>query len=96
MRRSKTTSIAQGPSDADADRSMVPVGSPRNEPPDAKPVRNAITAFIAQVLGQHGHKLGIRGGPETLKKARSTYLKTNWSGPSDRRPRPGRITKTEI
>ena len=39
---------------------------------------------------------GLRGGPETLDRARSTYLETEWSGPADRRPRPGRITKTEI
>jgi hypothetical protein len=88
--------MAQTPSDAAADRSTVPVGSSRNEPPDVKSLRIAIAAFIAQILGQPGQKLGLRGGPETLKKARTTYLATNWSGPSDRRPRPGRITKTEI
>jgi hypothetical protein len=75
---------------------MVPVGSPRDEPADVKSFRIAIAAFIAQVLGQPGHKLGLRGGPETLKKARTTYLATHWSGPSDRRPRPGRNAKTEI
>ena len=96
VRGTKTAPAAQTPSESSANRSMVPSGSPANEPPDAKAPRNAIAAFIAQILGQPGQKRGLRGGPETLKTARSTYLETNWSGPSDRRPRPGRITRTEI
>jgi hypothetical protein len=47
-------------------------------------------------MGQGGQKRGLRGGPETLDHARTTYLETEWSGPADRRPAPGRITKTEI
>ena len=41
-------------------------------------------------------KRGLRGGKEVLDTARSTYLKTEWSGPSDRRPREGLVTKTKV
>jgi hypothetical protein len=51
--------------------------------------------FEAQMLSG-GEKRGLRGGPETLDRAKSTYLKSEYSGPNDRRPRPGRVTKTEI
>ena len=47
-------------------------------------------------MGQGGQKRGLRGGPETLDHARTAYLETEWSGPADRRPPPGRIAKTEI
>jgi hypothetical protein len=47
-------------------------------------------------MGQGGQRRGLRGGPETLDKARSAYLEAEWSGPADRRVRTGRITKTEI
>ncbi len=53
-------------------------------------------AYAAQIMGQGGQKRGLRGGRETLDRARSTYLETEWSGPSDRRIAVGRITKTEI
>ncbi len=51
--------------------------------------------FAAQVLSG-GEKRGLKGGPETLERAKSTYLKSEYSGPNDRRPRPGRVTRTEI
>ena len=51
--------------------------------------------YAAQLLGG-GEKRGLRGGPETLGRAKSTYLKSEYSGPNDRRPAPGRVTKTEI
>ncbi len=51
--------------------------------------------FAAQVLSG-GEKRGLRGGPETLERAKTTYLKSEYSGPNDRRPRPGLVTKTEI
>jgi len=65
-----------------------------DEPAPPQPVGPA--AFAAQVMGQGGQKRGLRGGPETLDHARTTYLETEWSGPADRRPAPGRIAKTEI
>ncbi len=55
-----------------------------------------VAEFAAQLMGQKGQKRGLRGGPETLDKARSTYLGAEWSGLADRRPQAGRITKTEI
>jgi hypothetical protein len=60
-------------------------------PPPAGPA-----AYAAQVMGQGGLKRGLRGGPETIDRARSAYLEAEWSGPSDRRIARGRITKTEI
>ena len=51
--------------------------------------------FEAQILSG-GEKRGLRGGPETLERAKSTYLKSEYSGSNDHRPRPGRVTKTEI
>lgn len=53
-------------------------------------------AYSAQILGQGGHKRGLRAGPEALGSARSAYLGAEWSGRSDRRTGKGRITKTEI
>ncbi len=52
--------------------------------------------FAAQLIGQPGIKRGLKGGPETLEAARSSYLGTEYSGPNDRRPAKGLITKTEI
>ncbi len=71
----------------------VPVSAP--EQPDPRE-GNGFVAFVAQVLGQPGQKRGLRGGAETLEKARSAYLEAEWSGPSDRRIVRGKITKTEI
>ena len=51
--------------------------------------------FTTQVLGG-GEKRGLKGGPDTLDQAKSTYLQSEYSGPYDRRPRPGLITKTKI
>ena len=50
----------------------------------------------AQILGQDGQKRGLRGGPETLAKAKAAYLNAEWSGPTDRRMRTGIIAKTKI
>lgn len=83
----------------------LPMVAPQPAPePDSRrrrapPLRGdgpATAPFAAQLLGQPGIKRGLRGGPETLDAARSTYLGTEYSGPNDRRPPPGRITKTEI
>jgi hypothetical protein len=56
----------------------------------------ANTVFDAQLIGQPGKKRGLRGGEEVLKQARSSYLETEYSGPSDRRPSKGLLKKTEI
>ena len=80
---------------------VVPQPSPNPETQGrrAPPLRGdgpATAPFAAQLLGQPGIRRGLRGGPETLDAARSTYLGNEFSGPNDRRPPPGRITKTEI
>jgi hypothetical protein len=64
----------------------------------ASPARQARPdpAFEAQVLSQGTMKRGLRGGKEVLDAARTTYLKTEWSGPADRRPPEGLFTKTRI
>ncbi len=65
---------------------------PRRNRPAATPDD---ATFAAQVLSG-GEKRGLKGGPETLERAKSTYLKSEYSGPNDRRPSPGRVTRTEI
>ena len=60
------------------------------------PGLDQVSEFTAQLIGQTGQKRGLRGGPETLDKARNAYLGAEWSGGADRRPSTGRTTKTEI
>lgn len=75
----------------------VPVGpvTDRTEPRRAGPTPPADATYAAQLLSG-GEKRGLKGGPETLERAKTTYLKSEYSGSSDRRPRPGRVTRTEI
>jgi hypothetical protein len=81
---------------ADAGGARLPAVIEPAPQPAPRSRRAAIAAFAAHLMGQGGQKRGLRGGPETLDKARSTYLETEWSGPADRRLRSGRITKTEV
>ena len=55
------------------------VVEPPPSPAAALPARRP-AAFAAQLLGQGGQKRGLRGGPETLDKARNAYLEAEWSG----------------
>jgi hypothetical protein len=64
------------------------------QPAKAEPLPDA--AFEAQVLGQPGIKRGLRGGQPVLDHARSAYLEAEYSGPADRRPPSGVITKRDI
>jgi hypothetical protein len=73
---------------------MIIDPTPTPTPEASEPVAEA--AFTAQVLGQTGQKRGLKGGPPVLEQARSAYLGAAYSGPQDRRPPPGRVTKTEI
>ena len=73
---------------AEAARPPAIVGSPSGATSEL--------AFEAQMLSQGSVKRGLRGGKEVLDAARSTYLKTEWSGPSDRRPPEGLLTKTKV
>ena len=61
----------------------------------AKPA-TAAGAYEAQLIGQDGVKRGLRGGQPVLDHARSAYLGTEWSGPADRRPAKGALTRTKI
>lgn len=82
-------------------KALVPTDiEPEAEPVvSAKPAAPASpppAAFAAQLLGQPGKKRGLKGGPQVLDAARSTYLSREYSGPHDRRPPPGVTKKTEI
>lgn len=72
----------------------APAAEPAAEP-DLRERMSGFAAFAAQLIGQPGQKRGLRGGPETLEKARAAYLEAEYSGPADRRIPVGRITKTE-
>ncbi|MBQ1562100.1 MULTISPECIES: hypothetical protein [Caulobacter] len=65
-------------------------------PPPEPPRRGSFAAFAAHLMGQRGQKRGLRGGQEVLDAARSTYLGTEYSGESDRRPKAGLLKKTNI
>ena len=65
-------------------------------PPPEPPRRGSLAAFAAHLMGQRGQKRGLRGGQEVLDAARSTYLGTEYSGESDRRPKAGLLKKTNI
>ncbi len=67
---------------------------PTPTPEASEPIAEA--AFTAQVLGQSGQKRGLKGGAPVLEQARSAYLDAAYSGAADRRPAPGRVTKTEF
>jgi hypothetical protein len=69
----------------------VPVGvaGAADAPSPAGPIE-------AQILGQEGHKRGLRGGAPVLNQARSAYLGAEFSGAANRRPKPGVVARTEI
>ena len=84
---------------ADAASQNLPAVIAAPAPAPSKPTAKApaeAAVFAAQLMGQDGQKRGLRGGPEVIDKARSSYLGTEWSGPADRRPAAGRIAKTEV
>lgn len=82
-------------------KALIPVDEPAaadpapEHAPEATAPPPSPAAFAAQVLGQDGGRKGLRGGPPVLDAARSTYLGTEYSGPHERRPKPGKATKTE-
>ena len=81
----RATDRTAGAESARAPAIVAPIAKPQSDP-----------AFDAQMLTQGTVKRGLRGGKEVLDAARSTYLKTEWSGPADRRPPEGLFTKTKI
>lgn len=68
----------------------------KDQPASAAMKPHGMVAFEAQLLTQGTIKRGLRGGKEVLDAARTSYLKTEWSGPADRRPHEGQLTKTKI
>lgn len=80
----------------DADDDVVFVVEEGVQPPPPPPRREGFAAFAAHIMGQSGQKRGLRGGQEVLDTARSTYLGTEYSGRSDRRPPTGLLKKTNI
>lgn len=81
------TASPKGEADA-ADAPARPAPTP---PADASPA-----AFAAQMIGQSGQRRGLRGGPPVLGAARNTYLGAEYSGPAERRPKPGKTTDTDV
>lgn len=85
-----------------SDTALLATGQGDDPSSDVAPAKPAAlpvpppAAFAAQLLGQPGKKRGLRGGPQILDEARSTYLSREYSGPQDRRPDPGVRKKTEI
>lgn len=79
---------------ASASRALVPDGPARTHDP-APAVSPIDAAFAAQLLAGAPHR-GLKGGPETLEQARTTYLQNEYSGPADRRRKKGRATNTDV
>src|SRR5690606_34359069 len=81
-------------------RALVPADEPSVQAPEqpaaAAPSPVQPSAFAAQMIGQSGVKKGLKGGPPVLDAARGSYLGTEYSGPSDRRPKPGETTRTDV
>jgi hypothetical protein len=73
----------------------VPVDSPQTIPPRDETQASGAT-FDAHLLGQDGHRRGLRAGPAAIDNASASYNRIEWSGAKDRRARKGRIAKTEI
>jgi hypothetical protein len=67
----------------------APAPAAQPEPTRADP------GVAAQLLGERERR-GLRAGYNIREEARATYLQTEYAGPHDRRPRKGRITKTEV
>jgi hypothetical protein len=94
-RRSRgATEAGQGQAAQEIENLPVPVGSPRTipRPPPSEPG----ATFAAHLLGQDGHKRGLRAGPGLIETARQLYNRTEWSGAKDRRARKGHSAKAAI
>ena len=87
---------------AKASRALVPIEAPAETVesparPSPAPAPDAgAAAFAAQMMGQSGQRRGLKGGAPVLDAARSAYLGAEYSGASERRPRPGKAEDTDI
>jgi hypothetical protein len=69
---------------------------PKAEASAASGRRQGYAFFNAQVMGQSGQRRGLRAGPLAIEAAQGAYLEREYSGPSDRRPPAGILTKTAV
>jgi hypothetical protein len=74
----------------------VPVAQPASGSKKDERVRGGFAEFAAQILGAGVRKRGLKGGPPVIDAARTAYLETEYSGPNDRRPRTGQITRKDV
>ncbi|MFN4295346.1 MAG: hypothetical protein ACK4FB_00765 [Brevundimonas sp.] len=82
-------------------RALVPRGESAalsDEPPASPtpPNPSQPSAFAAQMIGQTGARKGLKGGPPVLDAARGSYMGAEYSGAGDRRPKPGKTTRTDV
>jgi hypothetical protein len=82
---------------------QLPALVPGESVRDAGVRRERVRQVEARVEARlHAHMFGgpaprgLRGGAETLTRARSTYLSTEWSGADDRRPEKGLLIRKAI
>lgn len=94
VRRAKRAPVQRD--EAEDAGANLPVPVARATPPAPAPAPAAEPGFAAQLIGQDGQKRGLKGGPAVLEAAKSAYVRTEWSGPADRRAPKGRLTKKEI
>lgn len=66
-----------------------------HEVPKVRRAAPGKAGFTAQVLAG-GDRRGLKGGDDTLKAAKTTYLRAEFSGQADRRPAPGRLTRKDV
>ena len=93
-RRQRRRADDPPPHDAEGLQALIVVSPPSEAPRSGG--RPGLSAFLAQLMSQDGRRRGLREGQPVLTEARSTYLGTEFSGPADRRPRAGKVIKTEI
>ncbi|MFN3229919.1 MAG: hypothetical protein ACK41P_08720 [Asticcacaulis sp.] len=99
VRRGAVSKATEGDSLRDPSDSNLPVPAgpviTHAPEPDAAYRAAEAAAFAAQRLAG-GERRGLKGGPETLERARTTYLGAEYSGTYDRRTRKGSLTKKDI
>jgi len=90
--RKSEADTADDAHESEGSNMLVPVSPAQTVPP--KPGRiGGDTALHAQVIGE---RRGLRAGPTVHDEAKSSYVKTEYSGAWDRRRPKGRAAKKEI
>ena len=78
--------------ESEGSKMLVPVAPAQTIPPKAGRI-GGDAAIHAQVIGE---RRGLRAGPSLHDEAKSSYVKTEYSGAWDRRRPKGRAAKKEI